>query len=107
MTKTTNKESKAKKMVEDEKQPPKKKVGRPKKKQSADTAELSPEVAMSTKDLKKISRSSPKEEAERRPLNRRNSQSSRRRILRRLFLMSRNFRTCWKLPLRNVTLPDK
>ena len=45
MTKTTNKESKAKKMVEDEKQPPKKKVGRPKKKQSADTAELSPEIA--------------------------------------------------------------
>ena len=45
MTKTTNKESKAKKMVEDKNQPPKKKAGRPKKKQSADTAELSPEVA--------------------------------------------------------------
>ena len=94
MTKTTNKESKAKKMVEDEKQPPKKKVGRPKKKQSADTAELSPEIATVNETP---------EEA----LNRRNSQSSRRRILRRLFLMSRNFRTCWKLPSRNVTLPAK
>ena len=45
MTKTTNKESKAKKTVEDEKLPPKKKVGRPQKKKSADTPEDSPEIA--------------------------------------------------------------